>query len=351
MEVILAVTLTLILSLGIAKTYSASISSLKYSQNTAFTSSGNSTMTSMITKDIEQANAFIIPTSTGVDTVTGASGDGSSVTYTYSGHNTLVTGQNISISTLTPAGYNLTNATIAAVTGSTTFTVSNGTIGNLTRTGNLFTTCSTWNPTDTTFVNIRPLLSISQQASTNVLSATGTGTSATYSYTGQVHFDIGQSVTVSGLTPTLYNTINATITATDSVAKTFTLANIGVGSTASSGIAIFNNYIGYEVRLAAGSTGALWRVNCSSPQTANSSATAQLLREGLPIPSSSSDWTNAVQCTNFSSGAISSLTCSTNKFLNSAASNPGLSITIPATLAGVTSVYQSQIIMAARSIS
>lgn len=351
LEVILTVFLSSILTLGIAKTFDASVASISHSQSTSLVSSGISILDATFTKDVEQSNGFIIPTAASASSITAASGDGVSVTYTYSGSNTLTVGQDVSISGLSPNGYNVSNATITALPSATTFTILNPTTGSIAGVGNLFTQCSTWVPSDSTFSNVRPLVTFSQQSGTTITSAIGTGAVATYIYSGQTSFAPGQSVTVSGLVPTTYNTIGAVVVSSNPGNKTFTLNNSGTGATTTAGTLVYNNYVGYEVRSVSGSYGQLWRIQCSAPQIASTGVTSQMLRSNLSLPGSNSDWSSAIKCASFATSSVSTAACLTNKFLNIAAINPGLAFTVPATTGSIAGQYPTQVLFAARSIS
>lgn len=70
----------------------------------------------------------------GNTSVANAVGDGSNVVYTTSANHPYIVGQNITVTGLTPAGYNRTNANIIAVTNNT-FTVANTTTGVSSGTG------------------------------------------------------------------------------------------------------------------------------------------------------------------------------------------------------------------------
>ena len=351
LEIILAVSLSTILSVGVAKTFDASVVSISHSQNTSLVSSGNSILDASFTKDVEQSNGFIVPTSSGASSITAAAGDGITVTYTHSGSNTLSVGQNVSISGLTPNGYNVSNAAIISVPTATTFTILNSTTGLISTAGSLLTQCSTWAPSDSSYSAVRPLATFSQQSGATITSAIGTGAVATYSYSGQISFAPGQSVTVSGLVPTTYNTIGSVVISSNPGNKTFTLNTAGTGSTTSPGVLIYNKYVGYEVRSVGNSYGQLWRIQCAAPQVATTGATAQMLRNNLALPGTSSAWSSAIKCASFVASSVSAGTCLTNKFLSVTALNPGLVFTVPSTVGSNTDQYPTQVLFAARSIS
>jgi hypothetical protein len=128
--------------------------------------------------------------------ITSASGNGTSVTYTATGHNFFV-GQGVTVTELAPSGYN-GSFIITAVAGST-FTVANTTTATVT------------DPNGFAIVS-----------SVNVTNVSGNGTNVTYTASGH-SFTVGQSVTVSGLAPSGYN---GTFVITSVVASTsFTVAN------------------------------------------------------------------------------------------------------------------------------
>ncbi len=351
-EVILVLFITFVLALGVTHTFASSVSSVQKNQKISVTGSGTANVNSSFSSDVEESNGFLVPSAANNDAVSAASGDGSIVTYTYSGNNSVAVGQLISITGMVPAGYNfIYGSVVLTAPTATTFTVANSTTGAVTTTGSLFTQCSTWDQTtDTSFTNVRPLVSLSKQASAPITSVSGSGTIATYTFTGPVQFAPGQTVTVSGLLPAGYNLIGAKVLTVDPSAKTFTLSNTTTGAMTNVGILIYNNLVGYEVRKN-GTSAELWRIQCPFPQKAVSSATSELLRSALPLPSSSADWATSIMCSSFTSGALVSSACPANKFLNSATSNPGLILTLPATLFGATTPYTSQVVLAARSIS
>ena len=131
--------------------------------------------------------------------VSNAVGNGTTVTYTASGHNFTV-GSSVSVSDLAPAGYNGTFLITAIVAGST-FTVANTTTATL---------------TDSTGIAYGPGRSV------NITNAVGNGTTVTY--TASNHgYSVGTSVNISGLAPDAYN---GTFLITSVVAgSTFTVSN------------------------------------------------------------------------------------------------------------------------------
>jgi hypothetical protein len=144
--------------------------------------------------------------------ITNAVGNGTTVTYTASGH-TFVVGSTVTVSDLAPAGYNGTFLITAIVAGST-FTVSNTTTATV---------------TDSNGIAYGPGRSV------NITNAVGNGSTVTYTASGH-GYSVGTSVTISGLAPDGYN---GTFLITSVVAgSTFTVSN---GTTAtltdSSGVA------------------------------------------------------------------------------------------------------------------
>ncbi|MEI6648513.1 MAG: prepilin-type N-terminal cleavage/methylation domain-containing protein [Actinomycetes bacterium] len=362
-ELVLALFLTSLLALGVSKMFGASVTSMTYNSTTSVTGANTATLNALVTHDIEESNGFIVPSSAGVYAITAASGDGTYMTYTYTGPQTLVIGQSVSVTGM-PAGYSALNATIATVPSAGTFTVLSTQSGAATLSGNgaLFANCTTWSSADTTFANVRPLLTLSQIKSTTISAASGDGTTSTYTYTGQDIFQTGQSVTISGISALVggvsvnssLNVTNAVITGVNSNANTFSIANISADTGTTAGVATFNQFVGYEVHTNASGKGELWRVQCLKPQLAVTGPTSKMLRTSLPVASSAS-WTGSIVCSIFSAGNVSSATCPADTFLSDTTLYPALTMTIPATSAVVDSggsiQYPSQVILGARSIS
>jgi len=351
-EVLIATVLTVVLGIGVTSTFASSVSSIGGSRTTAFSTSGNSTINSMFVRDVESANGFLIPNNDSVDAISAVSGNGTNVTYTYTGKNTLNVGQNVSISGVAPGGYNVSNAQIQAVNNlNHTFTLSNSTVGALTATGSLTAQCTSWNSGDSTFANVRPLITLSQQSGSNIVSATGTGSLMTFTYTGQANLSIGETISTSGMVPSAYNVLNATILSVDPIAKTFVISGLGSGALTTSGSVIFNSYIGYEVRNSGENSGQLWRIHCTNPGISTPDPTAQILRSGLPLPASDVDWSAAVLCASSSGTLITISSCPINTFLSSKNLYPGVQLIIPSTVASAINVYPIQTVLASRSIA
>ena len=351
-ELLLAVTLTVVLAVGVSSTFASSVTSIGGSRNTSFTSSGNATINSVFTRDVESANGFLIPNNDSVDSISAVSGDGTSVTYTYSGKNSLSVGQNVSVIGNVPTGYNASNAQVQSFSNTNhTFTLNNSTTGALTAQGSLVAQCSSWVSSDTTFTSVRPLLTLSQQAGAPIAAASGTGSVMTYTYTGPISFSAGQTVTISGVVPSGYNVLNATVLSADPNAQTFTIAGSATGSLTTAGTMVYNNFIGYEVRSSSDKNGQLWRIHCAVPSLGISDASAQLLRSGLPLPSSDADWVGTIQCATSTGSSVVASSCPVNTFLNSMILNPGIKFAIPATLLSAPNLYPLQVILASRSIA
>lgn len=351
-ELLLAVTLTVILAVGVSSTFASSVTSIGGSRNTSFTSSGNATINSLFTRDVESANGFLVPDKNSIDSISAVNANGATVIYTYSGNNSLSVGQNVSVLGNLPSGYNALNAQVQSFSATNhTFTLNSSMTGSLTNQGSLITQCTSWDGVDTTFSNVRPLVTLSQQGGAPVVAASGTGSLMTYTYTGPISFSPGQTVTISGLVPTGYNVLNATVVSANPSAQTFTVAGSASGSLTTQGTMVYNNFIGYEVRSSTDKGGQLWRIHCAAPSVGTSDASAQLLRSGLPSPASDADWNGTLQCANSSGATISATRCPANTFLNSMTLYPGLKFAIPPTLLSAPNLYPQQVILASRSIA
>jgi len=117
-EVLIATVLTVVLGIGVTSTFASSVGSIGGSRTTAFSTSGNSAINSTFVRDVESSNGFLIPNSDSVDAITALNGTGASVTYSFTGKNSLSVGQNISIRGIVPGGYNVSNAQVQAVNNS-----------------------------------------------------------------------------------------------------------------------------------------------------------------------------------------------------------------------------------------
>jgi hypothetical protein len=196
---------------GIA--YSASVNSLQKSANTIVNGSNQITgingngITIYSGADPTTTGSRVVLNSLGLAAygpgtsyaVSNAVGNGTTVTYTASGHNFSV-GSSVTVSDLAPAGYNGTFL-ITAIAAGSTFTVANTTTATL---------------TDSTGIAYGPGRSV------NITNAVGNGSTVTY--TASSHgYSVGTSVTISGLAPDAYN---GTFLITSVVAgSTFTVSN------------------------------------------------------------------------------------------------------------------------------
>jgi hypothetical protein len=193
--------------------YNASVNSLQKSANTIVNGSNQITgingngITIYSGADPTTTGSRVVLNSLGLAaygpgnsyTISNAVGNGTTVTYTASGHNFAV-GSSITVSDLAPDGYNGTFLVTAAVAGST-FTVANTTTATL---------------TDSTGIAFGPGRSV------NITNASGNGTTVTYTASGH-GYSVGTSVNISGLAPDGYN---GTFLITSVVAgSTFTVSN------------------------------------------------------------------------------------------------------------------------------
>jgi len=298
--------------------------------------------------------------------VSSAVGDGTYITYTYSGGPDLVVGENITVSGM-PAGYNYSNVAVLQST-STTFQILGTTVGSVNgQAGLLSIGCTTWDPTDAGFNSVRPLLVVSQSKSASVYAATGDGATITFSYAGQDVYAVGQNITVSGLSVSGLNVTNATITSVNGPANTFSVTGAGIGTVSQTtdffgtpvivGYASFNQFVGYEVHANAGS-GELWRIQCLAPGRTKTGANSQKLRAPMPLPTDSS-WIASMQCTTYSASAVvvaspGAASCPVDNFLGDSSLYPGVTFTVPAgtgIVVGTSNTrYDSQTILGARSV-
>lgn len=145
----------------------------------------------------------------GLSTVTAASGSGTVQTYTAA--NNFVVGQSVNVLGLSPAGYNVLNATILSAT-STNFTVAGTTTGASTGTGNAR-------------VSNNAIIT----AATATTAGTGANAVATITYTAANTYSAGQIVrVVAGLSPAGFNFSNARIV---SATPTQFVVNLPPGTT------------------------------------------------------------------------------------------------------------------------
>jgi len=291
-EVIISISLTAILAIGMAQILSMSVSSIKWTQAATITNSNIAQLGQVFARDVEEANGFDVPSVSG-------------------------------------ANYNL-----------------------------LCTTGTSSNP------NVLPLVTVSNQISTNITNVTVTATKDTYTVSTIRSLSVNQNVTVTGMTYGDLSQIASPITAV--VGNTFSVANSNGALTSESGVvttgvATTSAYIGYEVRKnLAGTSGELWRTMCNAPGSVATliSTDSRILRAGLPLPTAT-DWSGGVVAcpiTLVSLGTASAGVCTKNIYLTTATTNPALQMTIPASVTtanGASSKMQIpiQVVTGVRSVS
>ena len=291
-EVIIAISLTAILGIGMAQILSMSISTIKWTQAATITNANISQFGQVFSRDVEEANGFDVP----------------------------------SVSSA--------NFTLLCTTG----------------------TSST--------PNILPLVTISNQISTNITNVTVTVPTITYTVSAIRSLSVNQNVTVTGMAYGNLSQIAAPITAV--VGNTFSVTNSsGAPATESgvvaSGVATTSLYIGYEVRRnLAGTGGELWRVMCNAPGSfaALIVSDSRILRAGLPLPTAT-DWSGGVVAcpTSLATlGTTSAGICTKNIYLTEVTTNPALQMTVPASdiaASGASSRMQIpiQVLTGVRSVS
>jgi len=121
---------------------------------------------------------------------TGASGDGSTATITFSGSYLFPVGSKVTVTGVTPSGYNVTNAVVTVSTAG----ASNSTVS--------------YADTQTGAQTVAGVATYGYVTT----STSGTGSIATIGFAGAYLFPVGSNVTVSAVTPN-YNTTNNTVTA------------------------------------------------------------------------------------------------------------------------------------------
>lgn len=264
-EVLISITLTAILAIGVVQILGMGVSSIKWTQSATITNSNTAQLGQAFARDVEEANGFDAPS------VLGA------------------------------------NYTLLCTTG----TNSNA--------------------------NVLPLVTVSDQISTNITNVTVTVTTVTYTVSSIRGLSVNRNVTVTGMT---YGNLSQTaVPVTAVVGNTFSVANSSGAPTSESGtlttgVATTSVYIGYEVRSnAAGTSGALWRIMCNAPGSvaALTASDSRILREGLPLPTAT-DWSGGVVACPTSLitlGTASAGICTKNTYLTSATANPALQMTIP----------------------
>lgn len=229
--------------------------------------------------------------------------------------------------------------------------------------------CSSWKSTDTTYTNVRPLLTLSVPSYLPIASAKGNGSTITYTLAANTvnTFQVGQSATIYGFSNSNLTVESASITAktatTVTQAGTITVATT-ISTTESEtpskvGTAAVNWYHGYEIR-SLGGAGELWLNTCPITGSTTNLINPRVLRQGVPLPNDV-NWPNMVKCTTFSTGtsiqvaaaSATSLTCPTNTSLTSLINNPGIQFIIPPAAPGSRSnqYFKIQVIQGARSIA
>jgi hypothetical protein len=151
-------------------------------------------------------------TLSGTATVTGTE-----VTYTTS--NSFTAGDTVTITGVTPSQYNLANATLKSAT-STQFVITNSATGS-------FTTPATGTASGWALVLSGKRV---DAVSGNITNVTTSGGDITY--TASNSFSVGDNVTISGVTPTAFNLVNATIKSATSTQ--FVITNAATGTYSSS---------------------------------------------------------------------------------------------------------------------
>jgi len=264
----------------------------------------------------------------------------------------------IQTSTLVGSNVALVDSTLSGdISASNGFVIPNSTTPDPTK------LCTSWKSTDTTYTNVRPLLTLSVPSYLPIASAVGQGSSIIFTLkSGTVNtFVIGQLATIYGFTNANISLVSSPITAltptTITVATTF--ATYETETPAQNGTAAVNWLHGYEIRNVSNS-GELWSFTCPIAGSATNLVNPRVLRQGVPLPSLST-WTDSVQCTSYSAGTAMTIiqasavstTCPTNKSLTSLIDNPGIQFTIPAAITGSRSnqTYTAQVIQGARSIA
>ena len=218
--------------------------------------------------------ATLVSYETRTATVSNASGNGTTVTYTTSSAHGFVAGQKVTITGVWPSAYNLANATIATVgsPNTSTFTVTNAATGTftvggkavmhgrrgisdpltdisgngsvITFTGNndfvagqqvsiTGSNVSAFNLTNATVASATAsAFTVNGTASQTytIASLTTTGSAVTYTTTANHGFAADQLVVVAGCTPSGYNTAATGARITARTNTTFTIANAPTGA-------------------------------------------------------------------------------------------------------------------------
>jgi hypothetical protein len=151
-------------------------------------------------------------------TLSGATGNGTTITYTTSGSLQLEPGMLVTITGVTPTAYNITGTVVTAAAGGTTFTVTNAATGTYSSGGTVTVVQSAditqiQNSAGTVLGGNNAVGQLYNGSTTTILtavggattSATGNGSVATIGTTNPHGLANGDLVTVAGITPTGYN--------------------------------------------------------------------------------------------------------------------------------------------------
>ena len=239
-----------------------------------------------------------------------------------------------------------------------------------TTTPNTSKICSSWKSTDTTYTNVRPLLTLSVPSYLPIASAKGNGLTITYTLgTNTTNtFQVGQLATIYGFSNTNLTLSSAAITAKTETTLTqagtitvaTTLSTTDTETPATVGTAAVNWFHGYEIRSVEGA-GELWLITCPVTGSTSNLSNPRVLRQGVPLPNDV-NWPNMVKCTTFDIGttalkpitaSATSTLCPTNTSLTSLSVNPGIQFIIPPAAPGIRSnqYLKIQVIQGARSIA
>jgi hypothetical protein len=164
-------------------------------------------------------NAAISLEATSTGTITGASGDGTYITYTCSGR--VYVGDKVSVSGMTPSGYNSSETTVIAAT-ETTFTISGTEVG-------AFSVGGTY--------TLRTFARKQYQNSAAVSGVTNAGGVVTYSLNTDSFSipPVGTSVVVSSVTPSAYNLGGVAATVVSTTQDSFSVQSSATGTYVSGG--------------------------------------------------------------------------------------------------------------------
>lgn len=220
--------------------------------------------------------------------------------------------------------------------------------------------CTSWS-TGSTFVAVRPILSLSVPVTVQITSVKRLSSSIEYTVasTDAKNFAVGQLATVNVVSSGSVNSadlgvISAPIASIASGKITVTATPTTADSSAIfvTGTITVNWIHGYEVRKNEINMGELWTLTCDSAGS-NNLSNPRLLREDLPLPASTTAWTSTVLCTD---KALIDAICTKNTSLTSLTDNPGIKFTIPASTpikgaSRTNKIYTEQAIQGARIIA